>query len=44
MRIERNDDQGDWDKEGRIHFYGIEAQLQRNFPDFIMLVVLALAL
>ena len=33
MRIERNDDQGAWDKEGRIHFYGTEAQLQRNFLD-----------
>lgn len=33
MRIERNDKQGAWDKEGRIHFYGAEAQLQRNFQD-----------
>lgn len=33
MRIERNDDQGAWDKEGRIHFYGTEAQLQRYFLD-----------
>lgn len=33
MRIERNDNQGAWDKEGRIHFYGLETQLQRTFPD-----------
>lgn len=33
LRIERNDNQGAWDKEGRIHFYGSEAQLQRIFPD-----------
>lgn len=33
MRIERNDDQGAWDKEGRIHFYGTEIQLQRCLPD-----------
>lgn len=33
MRIERNDDQGAWDKEGRIHFYGTEEQLQRRLTD-----------
>lgn len=33
MRIERNDNQGAWNKEGRIHFYGTEVQLNNVLPD-----------
>lgn len=34
LHIERNDDQGAWGKEGRIHFYGSTAYLERVFPDW----------
>lgn len=33
MRIERNDLQGAWNKEGRIHFYGRTSKLQTVLPD-----------
>lgn len=33
MRIERNDKQGAWNKEGRIHFYGQESKLESVFKD-----------
>ncbi len=33
IRIERNDKQGAWATEGRIHFYGSETKLGRILPD-----------
>lgn len=33
MRIERNDKQGAWNKEGRIHFYGAISKLENVFKD-----------
>lgn len=33
MRIERNDKQGAWNKEGRIHFYGDDAKLKSALRD-----------
>ena len=33
MRIERNDKQGAWNKEGRIHFYGAISKVENVFKD-----------
>ena len=33
MRIEQNDRQGAWDKEGRIHYYGDLDELLHSLPD-----------
>lgn len=33
MRIERNDKQGAWNKEGRIHFYGEVSRLENLLKD-----------
>lgn len=33
MRIEQNDRQGAWDKEGRIHYYGDLDELMHCLPD-----------
>lgn len=33
VHIERNNDQGAWDKEGRIHYYKDIADLEINFED-----------
>lgn len=34
LHIERNDVQGAWGKEGRIHLYGTESYLKERFPDW----------
>ena len=33
LHIEGNNEQGAWDKEGRIHYYGNLADLERNLGD-----------
>ena len=33
VHIEGNDEQGAWNKEGRIHYYGTEISLQTTFAD-----------
>lgn len=33
VHIERNNEQGAWDKEGRIHYYGTRLALQRTLSD-----------
>lgn len=33
VHIEGNNEQGAWDKEGRIHYYGTERSLQATFSD-----------
>lgn len=33
LHIEGNDEQGAWDKEGRIHYYGSLKRLQNTFGD-----------
>lgn len=33
IHIERNNDQGAWDREGRIHYYGTSSDLSTNFSD-----------
>lgn len=33
LHIERNDKQGAWNKEGRIHYYGSSADLAKRFED-----------
>lgn len=34
LHVERNDVQGAWGKEGRIHYYGNDAFLNLEFPDW----------
>lgn len=34
LHIERNDEQGAWDKEGRIHYYGTDSYLKTTFSDW----------
>lgn len=33
IKIERNDEQGAWAKQGRIEYYGALTRLQTHFPD-----------